>query len=58
LSSFLAEAGLPADTGQTTPGNSLSIERLLEEKKLFDLSANFEKAGIDEASFGWSNPGR
>ncbi|KAI9678869.1 MAG: hypothetical protein M1817_005929 [Caeruleum heppii] len=56
LTAFLAEAGLPPDAGSATPG-ALTLERVLEEKKLFDLSLAFEKIGVEGANDGaWTVP--
>ncbi|KAF4554157.1 Hypothetical protein D9617_5g070340 [Elsinoe fawcettii] len=54
LEAFIAEAGLPPDAG-TASRNSFTIEKLLEEKRTFDLSTRFEKLGTeDEATAtGW-----
>lgn len=35
----------------------MTIERILEEKRTFDLSLGLEKVGIDEDNRGWSLPG-
>lgn len=35
----------------------LTIEKILEEKKIFDLSLNFEKFGVGDADIGWRLPG-
>ncbi len=56
LTSFLCEAGLPPDAGSISKG-SLTIEKILEEKKLFDLSVRFEKLGTGNEKKGWSKPG-
>ncbi|KAL8738620.1 MAG: hypothetical protein Q9181_000616 [Wetmoreana brouardii] len=42
LQAFLTEAGLPADAGLISPGD-LTIDQILEEKKVFDLSLRFER---------------
>ncbi|OQO12770.1 hypothetical protein B0A48_02234 [Cryoendolithus antarcticus] len=52
---FIAEAGLPADAGTVGKGD-LTLEVLLEEKKAFDLSAQFEKLATDDGDKGWSEP--
>ncbi|KAK1066468.1 hypothetical protein LTR74_007190 [Friedmanniomyces endolithicus] len=54
---FIAEAGLPSDAGTVSKGD-LTIEQLLEEKKTFDLSRNFEKLGVeeDDDGKGWLKP--
>jgi hypothetical protein len=53
---FLKEAGLPSDTGQVSK-DALTIEKVLSEKKLYDLSVRFEKLGQDE-SVKWGRPGK
>ena len=54
---FLNEAGLPPDTGSVSK-DSLTIEKILEEKRVFDLSVNFEKLGTDEEERRWSDGGK
>jgi len=49
------EAGLSPDAGVIEKGD-LTIEKILEEKKVFDLSLNFERLGAREGT-GWSNRG-
>jgi WD40 repeat protein len=53
LNSFVQEADLPLDTGSASD-NPITIESILQEKKTFDLSLNFEKLGIDDAKRGWT----
>lgn len=36
----------------------LTIEKILEEKKIFDLSLNFEKFGAGHADREWRLPGK
>ena len=55
LDAFLEEAGLPPDAGTIERGD-LTLEKILEEKKVFDLSERFERVGIQE-NRGWSLPG-
>ncbi|KAF1942163.1 hypothetical protein EJ02DRAFT_180940 [Clathrospora elynae] len=55
LSSFVEEAGLPADIGASHDG-LVTIESILHEKKSFDLSLSFEKLGVDDAERGWTLP--
>lgn len=57
LDAFLREAGLPPDAGSTNNGG-LTIERILEEKQVFDLSLRFEKlgSGDDKAWNGITAP--
>ncbi|KAK0892298.1 hypothetical protein LTR91_004771 [Friedmanniomyces endolithicus] len=54
---FIAEAGLPSDAGSVSKGD-LTIEQLLEEKKTFDLSRDFEKLGVEseDDGKGWLKP--
>jgi WD40 repeat protein len=47
------EAGLPPDIGVGS-GDSITIESILQEKKEFDTSLNFEKLGLDDGAQGWS----
>ncbi|KAL8821933.1 MAG: hypothetical protein Q9223_000091 [Gallowayella weberi] len=56
LQVFLVEAGLPPDAGSLSPGD-LTIEKVLEEKKVFDLSLNFERCSIATAGQDWTLPG-
>jgi len=56
LDVFLKEAGLPFDAA-TADRNDLTIEKVLEEKKTFDLSVQFEKLGRDDGAKGWSTKG-
>ena len=57
LTAFLTEAGLPPETGSApSASNGWTIERILEEKKQFDASLQFEKVGDDEGK-GWTLPG-
>lgn len=53
---FLTEAGLSPDAGSIKTGD-FTIESILEEKKIFDLSLRFEKCGT-EGDRGWTLPGR
>ncbi|EAT92587.1 hypothetical protein HBI56_000140 [Parastagonospora nodorum] len=53
LNSFVAEAGLPADTG-ANPSDSVTIESILQEKKTFDTSLSFEKLSLNDNNRGWS----
>ncbi|KAK4545566.1 hypothetical protein LTR36_002916 [Oleoguttula mirabilis] len=52
---FIAEAGLPYDAGTVSKGD-LTLEVLLEEKKTFDLSAQFERLGAEDGVGGWTVP--
>lgn len=53
LKSFVQEADLPSDTGSAAE-NPITIESILQEKKTFDLSLNFEKLGVDDAKQAWT----
>lgn len=54
---FTIEAGLPSDAGSVSKGD-LTLETLLDEKKTFDVAVKFEKLGVENASSGWTNPGK
>jgi WD40 repeat protein len=54
LSSFVKEAGLPADIGTTSDGK-ITIETILHEKKTFDLSLSFEKLGVGGKDRDWTD---
>ncbi|KAI2789013.1 hypothetical protein POX_e07039 [Penicillium oxalicum] len=47
LRAFIREAGLPPDVGQTSGDDThnMTIQSLLEEKKAYDQSVNFERLG-------------
>ena len=47
---------MPLDAGDAEKGD-LTIEQILEEKKIYDLSLRFEKLGSKESDRGWSFPG-
>ncbi|KAF1991877.1 hypothetical protein K402DRAFT_409410 [Aulographum hederae CBS 113979] len=53
LAAFVKEAGLPPDAGANPTKDDITIEKVLEEKKVFDLSLNFERLGFDEKEKGW-----
>jgi hypothetical protein len=55
LTLFLKEAGLPSDTGNA---EGLTIDKLLAEKNLYDLSINFEKTSIEDEIDKWKVPGQ
>lgn len=57
LDAFIGEAGLSADAGATGPGD-WTLERILEEKKRYDASLNFEKKPSTEDRHGWALPGQ
>lgn len=48
------------DTGSllSSSGNGFTIEKVLEEKKEFDLSLSLEKASLVDVDKGWLVPGR
>jgi len=48
---------LPSDAG-SLGRDDLTLEKVLEEKKTFDLSIRFEKLGTDEEQKGWSDKSR
>lgn len=52
----MKEAALPLDAGTLSKGD-LTIEKILEEKKMFDLSVRFEKFGDGDEDLGWTLPG-
>lgn len=56
LASFIDEAGLSQNAG-VTAGGEVTIEQILQEKKTFDVSLNFEKLGVSDKDRGWRNPG-
>jgi hypothetical protein len=56
LAAFIDEAGLPADTG--AGDNKVTIEKILQEKKTFDLTLNFEKLGVDDRERKWRSIGQ
>lgn len=57
LNTFIREAGLSTDVGQTDSGDDWTIEGVLEEKKAFDKSINFERYNEDEKKDVWTVPG-
>ncbi|KAF3902570.1 hypothetical protein ABW21_db0207211 [Orbilia brochopaga] len=44
---FVRETQLSAESVTTTSPNDLTIEKVLEEKKLYDLAVHFEKLNVD-----------
>ncbi|KAJ5339856.1 hypothetical protein N7452_006584 [Penicillium brevicompactum] len=58
LEAFIGEAGLASDVGQGPDGiNDWTIQSLLEEKKTYDQTANFERYGQDKEQSGlWNEP--
>ena len=60
LEAFIREADLPVDAGQSSGDdtNNWTIQSLLEEKKAFDHTANFERYGkSNKETESWSVPG-
>lgn len=59
FNAFIREAGLPADVGQASENDpSWTIEGVLQEKKTFDQSVNFERYREDgKEKDVWSLPG-
>ncbi|KAF2877006.1 WD40-repeat-containing domain protein [Massariosphaeria phaeospora] len=55
LARFIQEAGLSNDAGSSS-GAAVTLEKILEEKKTFDVSLNFEKLGLHDESEGWTTP--
>ncbi|KAF2665294.1 hypothetical protein BT63DRAFT_428267 [Microthyrium microscopicum] len=55
LDAFLNEANLPADAGEHL-GPEWTVEKVLSEKKLYDLTANFEKTSLKEKDASWQTP--
>ncbi len=49
--------GLPLEVGTIEKGD-LTIENILEEKKIFDLNVRFERFGVADGDRSWSLPGR
>lgn len=48
---------MPPDAGIVGKGD-LTLEKILEEKKVFDLSLRFERLGAGDGDRGWSVPGK
>lgn len=55
MESLVKEADLPPDIGAGS-NSSITVESILQEKKIFDLSLNFEKSGIDDGNCQWALP--
>jgi len=47
---------LPPDAGSTSK-HDITIEQILQEKKVFDVSVSFEKLGMEEEEKKWKLPG-
>lgn len=65
LDAFIREAGLPSNAGQvnskTEGADGWTIESVIEEKKAFDQTVNFERYGDEDAREKrdrWSSPGK
>ena len=56
LDAFIQEAGLPPDAGSVEKGD-LTIETILEEKKIYDLSVSYEKLATAHGDVAWTLPG-
>lgn len=60
LKALIHEAGLASDVGQSSGDdtNNWTIQGLLEEKKAYDHSVDFERYGKDNKETAlWSEPG-
>lgn len=58
LRTFIREAGLPSDAGQSDGSNEWTIEGILDEKRAFDETLRFERYGVeDEKHDIWTVPG-
>ena len=59
LDAFIREAKLPANVGRIREGSQKewTIEGVLEEKKTYDYSINFERQGEDNEEGVWRVPG-
>lgn len=53
LQAFLVEAGLPEDAGALTK-DALTLETLIHEKSIYDLSQSFVKLGADDSHQAWT----
>ena len=47
---------MPPDAGSTSK-HDITIEQILQEKKVFDVSVSFEKIGMEEEEKKWKLPG-
>ncbi|KAL2368602.1 hypothetical protein BDBG_04453 [Blastomyces gilchristii SLH14081] len=59
LAAFLEETGLPPDLGLSAlepRSEDWTIEKILEEKMVFDKSLEFERTAHEEGQDGWSIP--
>ena len=57
LDAFIQEAGLPLDAGNVEKGD-LTIENILEEKRVFDVSMRFERGWEGTGEGRWKEPGK
>lgn len=57
LAAFVTEAGLPEDAGDTGK-DDLTLEKVLQEKSVFDITLRSEKVGEGGADGGWSGNGK
>jgi len=60
LEAFIREAGLDPNVGQSSGDdtNNWTIQSLIEEKKTYDQTVNFERYGEDnQQSALWTEPG-
>ncbi|KAF2205868.1 hypothetical protein GQ43DRAFT_445699 [Delitschia confertaspora ATCC 74209] len=55
LKTFIREAGLAPDVASGSPID-VTIEQILEEKKKYDLTVQFEKLGVEDEDKGWRIP--
>jgi hypothetical protein len=51
----MRETNLPPDAGEDSNRDGLTVDKILAEKKLFDLSVNFEKLATKD-ELPWSLP--
>jgi hypothetical protein len=56
LAAFIEEAGVLPEDANVNPGD-LTIEKVLDEKRLFDLAEKFEKVQVVEKDEKWTEPG-
>ncbi|KAI9741014.1 MAG: hypothetical protein M1834_002725 [Cirrosporium novae-zelandiae] len=57
LDAFLREAELPPDAGTVNNKDDWTIEKILDEKRIYDLNVNFEKLGTANEDYSWKLPG-
>jgi hypothetical protein len=51
----LKEAGLPENAGEDLD-NAWTVEKILEEKQLYDLTVNFETSNLNDDVSAWRIP--